>query len=379
MNRHIAKKDLIALLCDAAGGSVAARYNDHLRSCDECRRRYDALQSLARPYFRDRIVPGPGLKERILKNAASAKTEKVRPHDFRVRPATRFPGWLTAMAAAVVVAGIAGLLVVFLRPFEPQAGSSLRLTRVSGEVLVDGVRQEAGRSLADDARMVVGEDSAVDCVFEDALKITVPGSAELVVEKVSRMKGVSFLRVRLERGMLFSRTDPGEGKVDYSYVTRHADILPIGTEFILSAGTDKTELLLRRGSVDIKHTTGTVLNGREGYRYVISTLMKEYPLSRDDMRLFDAVEGVFGAKLQSKRSDKEPVVVRKSERISSPEGDVKETAGKVLEGDAAVKTDGNADAGSKDFRDGQIDNRREVRSDRGEMRALRKGERRGGR
>jgi anti-sigma-K factor RskA len=149
-----------AYVLDALDDDERALFDHHLETCDACAREVAELREpAARLSATSNVPPPPGLRERVLAEAARTPQERSTHADelaaLRAPPRTAAPPWayrLTATAAAVLLVAVAGLtyLVVDLH-------DRLAETEATAEQARDTAETVSEVLAAPDASLVTSE------------------------------------------------------------------------------------------------------------------------------------------------------------------------------------------------------------------------------
>jgi len=359
MEHHPSARDLAALAAEALPDRQRLRLEDHLGRCEHCAGEYARILSLLEPRYTGKIVPAPGLRERLLRSACAGAKPDGSQSWFYSRRYGRTP---VAAAAAVAVTLFAALIVWKMSIPRPPG---IEVTAVHGTARIDTNAAKPGGAGKPGSRVAVDPKALLELSLGPDHRIRLAGGTEAAIEAVRPpiLDGSIELSYRLERGAFYCRTDRN-AHISYSIITPLAVFRSIGTEFLILASDKRVTLIVTEGRLSVYvFSSGASINAEAGKRITVDHAVTVSAADNRDLRLVKELSSAAGG-VTIERFDGTP---SDTVRANNESG-----TGLDIPGDAARTPDSIDDAARPDFMKQNAEIRKESREARQNIRRLRR-------
>lgn len=274
MRHHVDDRTLAAYIGGLLSGADR-QVASHILACPRCRRRHDEMRSWLAPRYRDAIEPTPALYQRIRAAHRRIVAEAAPPKPRRsMKP--------VAVAAAMAVAAAVMIVyaVLIREPAPRHTPVAFTASAITGDVRTDGRPLRAGMRLGEGTVIALGPRGATARIAADeSIVLRLYADSRLRIDEARAAAADASIRLRftLTAGSLASRIAE-DRRVSYRYLTPHARIDSIGTEFLLSVTAAETSVRMIAGSVTITSlATGETRETVPGRSYRVGTVISEIP------------------------------------------------------------------------------------------------------
>ncbi len=306
---HISHKALARYIAGTVKERHRGRIAEHLAECGRCRSRHGKMIAAIAPRY-SMLRASEAAKVRVLRSRDRlAEDETARtPSGLRSllpqHPRAVLAGSL-ALAAAVVAAA-----VLLFRPPVEEVRPYLAAANVDGGVVIND------RPLIDRERVFEGsaitlpEKTSARLEYGRGFSITLIGPALFTVDRLMS-RGDSEpveLECSLRQGILVSDSG-GTRTVAYAYNTPGARIEPTGTEFLLQSAGGATLVVMKTGSVTVKHgASAERVTVAAGSRCMVKEKADVSKASPEDLKIFDSMDNLRDGAFERQILKPEPLV-----------------------------------------------------------------------
>ena len=155
---HLNKKNIISYISEIGNPAELSRIESHISQCADCLCRYENIRGLLSPTAGDRVQVSEVLKERILASyrrmAAEASGTERAPRAVKFKWQYALPA---ALATIIIVVGIFSLKRYYT---EGGKNIAMQLSRVKGDVLLNGRAPSMSDMIQKNGVLRVGRDSS---------------------------------------------------------------------------------------------------------------------------------------------------------------------------------------------------------------------------
>ena len=367
MHNHVTNKQLASYLAGTMLTDDRGRFDDHLHECPACNGKFEKIQIAIAPRFQA-VELREVLIERILDSWDAIKAEAgAAGHGGIMTLPRRYP-WTFAGSALAAAVAIAILVTAFLLFPQKPRGECLSLSRIEGEITLNGAPAGTVKNVYSGSRITISEKAIARLQYYKTINIDLVNKSDFSIDafaanKAGRIRMLSTLR----DGIVVSSIHDKDMNITYEYQTPNARIESMGTEFLLQADGGITLVIMKNDAIRATHTqSGKSMMLRAGSKCIISDSFDVRPATAEDMRIFDSLEMLLNGAyahllLPSIRPD--PRRGSKDTGVSSlPSGDP--------ESGGTADAGGNAKNANVNNQDVRHERDREVRQQRMEQRRL---------
>jgi hypothetical protein len=299
MKKHLTNEKLASYIAGFIDDKERTLISEHLESCEQCRQKHEKISPITNSYIRDKIIPGPELKKRVMESYTKISDEERNKsgldHFFEGLSIYWKP--IIATAAAIIIITIG----VFYNTDEYRGipkSVPMVMRSLKGDVIVDKKTAIEREITIHECSIETGSDSLTEISYSNVFIIKLSGDSLFSIDKAvlsDDAKEMNF-RFTLTRGTLISRFTQGDFKVKYSYITPDARIDSTGTEFLLKASKDKTMLIVKEGSVFIRssHKEEQETSSPDK-KYIITDKIVSSPVDSSDQELYNSIDRQYAA------------------------------------------------------------------------------------
>jgi hypothetical protein len=305
MDHHPTDREILSLIMNFTSGPARETLHTHIRACEGCRTRYERACSLINSYAPGDVPLPEDVRRRILASHSQIMETKNRNAGYSFRNI-----WKPVLAGAFLIIVIFISALFFRKTYFPDPGTSLTLaiSFLRGDILIDGKKGNTSSRIDKDRILEVRGDSGVELDCGGYGKIRIAGDSLLRVGRAFIDKdGTVEFQFILEKGMLHSRFDRHPAGLRYGYVTPAAEIIPSGTEFIITATIERTVVLMKKGTVEIRSKkTGESVMALSGTKVIISHTISSLSMEGGDLLLIKKFDLLFREENNGEKSENTP-------------------------------------------------------------------------
>lgn len=380
MKKHLTNKKLTSYITGFLDDKELNLIKEHLESCEKCKQKYEQITSLTNSYLRDKIIPSPALKKRVMDSYIEITDEELNKSgmDRFLEGLSIYRKPAITLAAAIIIITIG----IFYNRAEYRGipeSIPMVLRSLKGEIIVDKKSAVEREITIHECSIETESDSIAEISYNNVFIIKLSGDSMFSIDKAVVSKDAKEMNFKftLSRGTLISRFMRGDVKVKYSYITPEATIDSTGTEFLLKASKDRTLLVMKEGTVYIRSAQEKEqATSSPDKKYIITDKIVSSPADSSDEELFNAIERQYAA-VNSKPSV--PSDLNKINKDNTNKDDSKNANSKKPDETIKTQDDDNKikENNRKDLNENRRDNK-EMRKDIKQQKKEIKGSRRRG-
>jgi hypothetical protein len=266
---HLSENKIIAYMLDLSDGINLKNAEDHIKTCNECEKRYNTLLPIIKPYVKDEVQFPGMLKKRILNSAIELK-DSERESNFGdiVRMLWKGTRYYATIAASAIILIIIGISLFF------QINTSnayLQIAHINGKVDIDAIPARLFDSVSSGNTISTDDNSAMMLRFLRNYKLILLSKSTLTIDKakVKKNKNLEF-KYSLSKGTLLYKNNHNN-PVRYVFSTPHALIKSQDADLMLQASKKASNILLMKGKLIVqdKNSSNKITIDSPG-RYIIT-------------------------------------------------------------------------------------------------------------
>lgn len=290
MNKHLTNKDLAAYLAETMKPLRRERFEGHIRSCAECRKKQERLAAAIAPRYQH-VRLNDSLQERIVRSWREMRSGET-PSGTKgfLDHIRRYPRAVLASSAAAVIIVIGTILYWPAGPrrIAMTAGVADMGITLNEKPLVPGMK------IYDGGWIRVPDKAVTRIVHGSIASITLVNGSDLSIDSFVREKaGRIVLKNSLHDGLLLSSIHGNGETISYEYITPNARIESLGTEFLLQTTRGMSLVIMKKDSVRV-----TPRRSREsivvhaGEKCIISDSARIIPATSEELAIFENIDAL---------------------------------------------------------------------------------------
>ncbi|HOT46460.1 MAG TPA: zf-HC2 domain-containing protein [Spirochaetota bacterium] len=290
MNKHLTYKDLAAYLAETMKPVRRERFEGHIRSCAECRKKQERLAAAIAPRYQH-VRLNDSIQERIVRSWREIRSGET-PSGTKglLDHIRRYPQAVLASSAAAVIIVIGTILYWPAGPrrIAMTAGVADMGITLNEKPLVSGMK------IYDGGWIRVPDKAVTRIVHGSIASITLVNRSDLSIDSFVREKaGRIVLKNSLHDGLLLSSIHGNEETISYEYITPNARIESLGTEFLLQTTRGMSLVIMKKDSVRV-----TPRRSREsivvhaGEKCIISDSARIIPATSEELAIFENIDAL---------------------------------------------------------------------------------------
>ncbi|TFH41480.1 MAG: hypothetical protein E4G96_05405 [Chrysiogenales bacterium] len=272
MTKHYRDTALVSFITGTATAQKTGGITAHLAECDHCRIQYARLMTLLTPSAGNELLPSRALKKRISRTYRRIFKEQRSTSGFLLWVQLRQPSlWIVAPAMLVLVL-VATLLVT--APWKKPVVLPIYVYHLKGSATIDKRELRYHTPITENSLIRVGKNSVLLLSYKERFIVKLHPGSELIVRKArgKRSRPSREFVFILKKGMLFTRINDGSNGSRFFYLTPNARLIASRTEFVLKVANNRTTLISRSGSINIRSLESKEeINTLPARKYVITS------------------------------------------------------------------------------------------------------------
>jgi hypothetical protein len=283
MNGHININDLASYAAGMTGKRKSMLILKHITECESCSKKHDSVMSILRQPDIAGINPPGRVKIRLIESYRGMKKD---PDGFAETASSFINKWKYAIALPTAALAIFGLYYIF-KLTGPCVPVYLDIAFLKGGVSIDEKKASESDRINELSKLKLENDAAAEIVYAP-LSLKIAGEGGITIIRAVKMDEKTELIFEMKGGRLLSSSDNTRSNISYKYTTKHAVIIPLGTEFFIDAGLEKTVIILRNGRLKISsRTSGNSITADAGKKYTVTTLIETENITASDIETLD--------------------------------------------------------------------------------------------
>ncbi|MDY6968819.1 MAG: FecR domain-containing protein [Spirochaetota bacterium] len=276
MKKHPKKTDIIsAALLKTSVKSKREKYVlSHIRECRQCSKIYESVELLLQPSDNTKINPSSQLETKIKRSYNKIEHGYKPHHSLLPFPINRYKRSF-AYATALIILVISAFFYSTNRLDNNYKPISLSFNNINGNTKINN-SYKIINSVNQDSIIKVDNNSSSEIFYKDILRIKLYDKTSIKVKQALFDKNLKRYKLTfdLEHGSINARFKHDIG-LEYTFITSHAVINSIGTEFILKIHEKGTQLVLREGKLKVKSRSSNYeITASEGKEYFIDSKIR---------------------------------------------------------------------------------------------------------
>jgi len=255
MKRHLSYTTLIRLAAGSLSGKKHDAAHAHLANCDDCSATLTALSRIVAPSKIKNGFPMRDLEAKIIRSYRRIAHSQEHLHvKFNLRSTLRerFP--------PVIAIGILALFIISAWIFATIGSGDggpplpINITYLKGKAFINNHEIDSKTRITENCVLRISKNSELVLSYNTSFTIKLGSGSVLEIKKALIGPGKHLMEFvfSLEKGTLFTRFDGINGLSNYFYITPTAHIKSSRTEFILRVAENKTVVIPRSGTLEIK-------------------------------------------------------------------------------------------------------------------------------
>ncbi|MFC1669936.1 FecR domain-containing protein [Spirochaetota bacterium] len=283
MKKHLLNKDFHRLLLH--DNPEEEKLYSHIAECEHCKKEYQSLAKILKPVDYNQLNPSNKLQERILNSC-----NEIRNEDKIFKLKDKKTGFLKPAVYAMSSIAAIFLVAIIIKTYYPadKIEKHITFSHVEGNVFLNKLQAKPHFNITEKSIIHTGEKGKALISLTDVFKIHIFEKTDLEIIEyryLKKKKSYEF-KFRIARGTILSAFINKKKNVQYAFYTDHADILPVGTEFLLHASDKMTSVILTKGKIRIKNNhNNKIIFAQKNKKYVISKLTKIEKIDNSDRAL----------------------------------------------------------------------------------------------
>ncbi len=255
MAQHLSKHALIRLTAGTLDSRSSEKAREHVNVCILCRDKYNGLSRIVLPSAIDFPAPPHDLEGKILRLrrrlSASAESEGMITTIGKFITGRYRPAMAACMLLVLFI--FAGLVTIITTGDQKRA-IPINISYLKGKAFINDREINSKTRITEDSFIRVTKNSELVLSYNSCFTIKLGSNSVLGIKKgiVEPGKNKMEFVFSLEKGTLFTKFDGTNGSSNYFYITPTAHIKSSKTEFTLKVAENKTIVIPRSGTLEIK-------------------------------------------------------------------------------------------------------------------------------
>ncbi len=309
MIKHPSHTSIIATVLGTASRSLSDMVKAHIAECESCKDVFKSATVLYIPSNAAEISVSAATDERVGRSVRQIISEASAEKPRLIFLMNRFSMAASFAAAVVIIIFLLSHYIFF--PANKPLG--LDVSNISGNTVINNREIDSASRLNEHDLLRTGDKSFARVSLGNMFIVEVAQNTEFFLDSSREdVKHNNFIfSFNLRSGDINAKFNHDAVKLTYSFITPHARIDSIGTEFSMSVTPHETILKLREGTVRITAlATGIIAMAHHGNEYVIMNTISE-------KTLLDSEEKTQNAERMTNAKKESPVTSGSKQKSSS--------------------------------------------------------------